>query len=170
MARISGVAARAQKDLDIARAETKSLTNVVSGLQEEAGRAWKPVGTSGSGPPTPGVWLVGRRLGTRTRSRQDPTPPAEPPGVAPAPVPPLSPPPLTTARARRNESVPPGSGSEEWRDEWLSADYHNRRAPPRTPVRPRRPPPAPVPIPRAGGRYGGLRDEVPRGDVEWDVG
>ena len=34
MARISGVAARAQKDLDIARAETKSLTNVVSGLQE----------------------------------------------------------------------------------------------------------------------------------------
>ena len=21
----------------------------------------------------------------------------------------------------------------------------------------------------AGGRYGGLRDEVPRGDVEWDV-
>ena len=35
---------------------------------------------------------------------------------------------------------------------------------------PRRPPPAPAPIPRAGGRYGGLRDEVPRGDVEWDVG
>ena len=22
----------------------------------------------------------------------------------------------------------------------------------------------------AGGRYDGLRDEVPRGDVEWDVG
>ena len=22
----------------------------------------------------------------------------------------------------------------------------------------------------AGGRYGGLRDEVPREDVEWDVG
>ena len=34
MARISRVAARAQKELDIARAETKSLTNVVSGLQE----------------------------------------------------------------------------------------------------------------------------------------
>ena len=32
------------------------------------------------------------------------------------------------------------------------------------------PPPAPAPIPRAGGRYGGLRDEVPRGDVEWEVG
>ena len=36
--------------------------------------------------------------------------------------------------------------------------------------RPRRPAPAPEPIPMAGGRYGGLRDEVPRGDVEWDVG
>ena len=34
MARISRVAARARKELDIARAETKSLTNVVSGLQE----------------------------------------------------------------------------------------------------------------------------------------
>ena len=34
MARISRVAARAQKELDIARAETKSLTNVVSGLQQ----------------------------------------------------------------------------------------------------------------------------------------
>ena len=31
-------------------------------------------------------------------------------------------------------------------------------------------PPGPVPISTAGGRYGGLRDEVPRGDVEWDVG
>ena len=54
--------------------------------------------------------------------------------------------------------------------EWLSAEYHNHRAPPRTPVRPRRPAPALEPIPIAGGRYGGLRDEVPRGDVEWDVG
>ena len=26
------------------------------------------------------------------------------------------------------------------------------------------------PIPMAGGRFGGLRDEVPGGDVEWDVG
>ena len=34
MARISRVAGRAQKELDIARAETKSLTNVVSGLQQ----------------------------------------------------------------------------------------------------------------------------------------
>ena len=73
MARISTVAARAQKDLDIARAETKSLTNVVSGLQGEAGCAGSPW-ESRQRPPTPGVWLVGRRLGTRTRSRQTPRP------------------------------------------------------------------------------------------------
>ena len=71
---------------------------------------------------------------------------------------------------RRNERVPPGSGSEEWRDEWLSAEYHNLCVPQRTPVRPPRPAPVPEPIPMAGGRYRGLRDEVPGEDVEWDVG
>ena len=34
---------------------------------------WKPV-ESRQRPPTPGVRLVGRRLGTRTRSRQTPRP------------------------------------------------------------------------------------------------
>ena len=74
------------------------------------------------------------------------------PGGAPRSRPSASAPSLSApshhSAGRRNERVPPGSGSEEWRDEWLSADYHNRRAPPRTPVRPRRPPPAPVPIPQ----------------------
>ena len=168
MARISGVAARAQKDLDIARAETKSLTNVVSGLQERLD-ALEARGNVGSDHPP-----------LESGSSDDgwgPGPgPGRPhaPGGAPRSRPSASAPPLSApshhSAGRRNERVPPGSGSEEWRDEWLSADYHNRRAPPRTPVRPRRPPPAPVPIPRAGGRYGGLRDEVPRGDVEWDVG
>ena len=73
MARISGVAARAQKVLDIARAETKSLTNVVSGLQERLDALEAP-SERRQRPPTPGVWLVGRRLGTRTRSRQTPRP------------------------------------------------------------------------------------------------
>ena len=168
MARISTVAARAQKDLDIARAETKSLTNVVSGLQERLD-ALEARGRVGSDHPP-----------LESGSSDDgwgPGPgPGRPhaPGGAPRSRPSASAPSLTApshhSAGRRNERVPPGSGSEEWRDEWLSADYHNRRAPPRTPVRPRRPPPAPVPIPRAGGRYGGLRDEVPRGDVEWDVG
>ena len=168
MARISTVAARAQKDLDIARAETKSLTNVVSGLQERLD-ALEARGRVGSDHPP-----------LESGSSDDgwgPGPgPGRPhaPGGAPRSRPSASAPSLTApshhSAGRRNEHVPPGSGSEEWRDEWLSADYHNRRAPPRTPVRPRRPPPAPAPIPRAGGRYGGLRDEVPRGDVEWDVG
>ena len=34
MARISKVAARAQKELDIARAETRQLNTVISGLQQ----------------------------------------------------------------------------------------------------------------------------------------
>ena len=168
MARISRVAARAQKELDIARAETKSLTNVVSGLQERLD-ALEARGSVGSDHPP-----------LESGSSDDgwgPGPgPGRPhaPGGAPRSRPSASAPSLTApshhSAGRRNERVPPGSGSEEWRDKWLSADYRNRRAPPRTPVRPRRPAPAPMPIPMAGGRYGGLRDEVPRGDVEWDVG
>ena len=73
IARISRVAARAQKELDIARAETKSLTNVVSGLQQRLD-ALEARGSVGSDHPSPEVWLVGRRLGTRTRSRQTPRP------------------------------------------------------------------------------------------------
>ena len=146
MARISGVAARAQKDLDIARAETKSLTNVVSGLQERLD-ALEARGRVGSDHPP-----------LESGSSDDgwgPGPgPGRPhaPGGAPRSRPSASAPSLTApshhSAGRRNERVPPGSGSEEWRDEWLSADYHNRRAPPRTPVRPRRPAPAPAPIPR----------------------
>ena len=174
MARISTVAARAQKELDIARAETKSLTNVVSGLQERLD-ALEACGSVNSDHPP-----------LESGSSDDgwgPGPgPGRPhaPGGAPRSRPSASAPSLTApshhSAGRRNERVPPGSGSEEWRDEWLSAEYRNRRAPPRTPVRPRRPapppvpPPGPVPISMAGGRYGGLRDEVPRGDVEWDVG
>ena len=50
MARISTVAARAQKELDIARAETKSLTNVLSGLQERLD-ALEARGSVGSNHP-----------------------------------------------------------------------------------------------------------------------
>ena len=168
MARISRVAARAQKELDIARAETKSLTNVVSGLQQRLD-ALEARGSVGSDHPP-----------LESGSSDDgwgPGPgPGRPhaPGGAPRSRPSASAPSLTApshrSAGRRNERVPPGSGSEDWRDESLSAEYRNRRAPPRTPVRPRRPAPALEPIPMAGGRYGGLRDEVPGGDVEWDVG
>ena len=168
MARISRVAARAQKELDIARAETKSLTNVVSGLQQRLD-ALEARGSVGSDHPP-----------LESGSSDDgwgPGPgPGRPhaPGGAPRSRPSASAPSLTApshhSAGRRNERVPPGTGSEDWRDEWLSAEHCNRCAPPRAPVRPRRPAPAPEPIFIAGGRYGGLRDEVPRGDVEWDVG
>ena len=189
MTRIARVAARAQRELDIAKIEmvksandatatqklldiarggTRSLNKVISGLQQrlDALEARASVGSdrppleSGSSDdgwgPGPGP---GRPHAPGGAPRSRPS----------ASVPSLSAPSHHSA-GRRNERVPPGSGSEDWRDEWLNAEYHNRRAPPRTPVRPRRPTPAPEPIPMAGGRYGGLRDEVPRGDVELDVG
>ena len=168
MVKSAQVATVTQKLLDIARGETRSLNKVISGLQQRLD-ALEARGSVGSDHPP-----------LESGSSDDgwgPGPgPGRPhaPGGAPRSRPSASAPSLTApshhSAGRCNERVPPGSGSEDWRDEWLSADYHNCRAPPRTPVRPRRPAPAPEPIPMAGGRYGGLRDEVPRGDVEWDVG
>ena len=189
MTRIASVAARAQRELDIAkiemvksaqvatvtqklleiaRGETRSLNKVISGLQRRLD-ALEARGSVGSDHPP-------LESGSSDNGWGPGPGPGRPhaPGGAPRSRPSASAPSLTApshhSAGRRNERVPPGSGSEDWRDEWLSAEYHNRRAPPRTPVRPRRPAPAPKPIPMAGGRYGGLRDEVPRGDVEWDVG
>ena len=168
MTRIARVAARAQRELDIARGETKSLNKVISGLQQRLD-ALEARGSVGSDHPP-----------LQSGSSDDgwgPGPgPGRPhaPGGAPRSRPSASAPSLTAPShhsvGRRNERLPPGSGSEDWRDEWLSVEYRSRCAPPRTPVRPRRPAPAPEPIPMAGGRYRPLRDEVPRGDVEWDVG
>ena len=167
MVKIAKVATAAQRELDIARGETRLLNKVINGLQQRldelAGR--QSVGSDHppleSGSSDDG-WGPGQGPGG-----------AHAPGGAPRSRPGASTPSLSApshhSAGRRNERVPPGSGSEEWRDEWLSAEYHNCRAPPRTPVRPRRPAPAQEPIPMAGRRYGGLRDEVPGGDVEWDV-
>ena len=164
MVKIAKVATAAQRELDIARGETKLLNKVINGLQQRLDRL-EGRGSVGSNPqplesgsldegwgpgPAPGI--------------------AHAPGGAPRSRPTASAPSLSApshhSAGRHKERVPPGSGSEELRDEWLSAEYHNRRAPPRTPVRPQRPAPVPKPIPMAGGRYGGLRDEVPGGDVE----
>ena len=168
MVKIAKVATAAQRERDIARGETRLLNKVINGLQQRLDelegrgsvRSDHPPLESGSSDdgwgPGPGPGRA-QAPGEALRSRPS------------ASAPSLSAPSHHSA-GRRNERVPPGSGSEEWRDEWLRAEYHNRRAQPRTPVRPLRPAPAPEPIPKAGGRYGGLRDEVPGGDVEWDVG
>ena len=168
MVKSAKVTTATQKQLDIAKGETRQLNRVISGLQQR----WDVLegrGSVGSDHPP-----------LESGSSDDgwgPGPgPGRPhaPGGAPRSRPSASAPSLSApshhSAGRRNERVPPGSGSEDWRDEWLSAEYHNRRAPSRTLVRPRRPAPALEPIPMAGGRYGGLRDEVPGGDVEWDVG
>ena len=168
IARISRVAARAQTALDIARAETRQLTTVISGLQQRLD-ALEARGSVGSDHPPPESGSSDDGWGPRPGPGRPHAPGGAPRSRPSASVPSLTAPSHHSA-GRRNERVPPGSGSEDWRDEWLSAEYRNRRAPPRTPVRPRRPAPAPGPIPMTGGRYGGLRDEVPRGDVEWDVG
>ena len=168
MVKSAGVATATQKLLDIARGETRSLNKVISGLQQRLD-ALEARGSVGSDHPPLESGLSDDSWGTGPRPG---TPHA--PGRAPRSRPSASAPSLSApshhSAGCRNERVPPGSGSEDWRDEWLSAEYHNRRAPPRTPVRPRRPAPALEPIPMAGGRYCGLRDKVPRGDVEWDVG
>ena len=189
MTRIGRVAARAQKELDIAKieivksvkvvtatqrqldiakGETRQLNKVISGLHQRLD-VLEGRGSVGSDHPP-----------LESGSSDDnwgPGPgPGRPhaPGRAPRSRPSASAPSLSApshhSAGRRNERVPPSSGFEQWRDEWLGAEYHNRRAPPRTLVRPRRPAPAPEPIPMAGGRYGGLRYKVPGGDVEWDVG
>ena len=164
MVKSAKAATATQRQLNIAKGETRQLNRVMSALQQRldvlegrgsVGSDHSPLesGSSDDGwGPGPG--------------------PGRPhaPGGAPRSPPSASAPSLSApshhSAGRRNERVPPGSGSEEWRDEWLRADHHNRRAPPRTPVRPRRPAPAPEPIPMACGRYGGLRNEVPGGDVE----
>ena len=150
MVKIPKVATAAKRELDIARGETRLLNKVINGLQQRldelegrgsVGSDHQPLesGSSDDGwGPGPGPGRA-HAPGGGPRSRPS------------AGAPSLSAPSHHSA-GRRNERVPPGSGSEEWRDEWLSEEYHNRRAPPRTPVRPRRPAPAPEPIPMAGGR------------------
>ena len=152
MVKSASVATATQRLLDIARGETRSLNKGISGLKQRLD-ALKARGSVGSDQPPLGSgssddgWGPGPGPGRRHA-----------PGRAPRSRPSASAPSLTApshhSAGRRNERVPPGSGSEDWRDEWLSSDYHKCSAPPRTPVHPRRPAPAPEPIPMAGGRYG----------------
>ena len=66
--------------------------------------------------------------------------------------------------ARQIDHMLSGRGSGGERDEWLSADYHQRPDLLCTPVHPKR-----LKRARAYGRYGALRDEVPEENMEWDI-
>ena len=134
MVKSANVATATGRQLDIARAETRQLNKVISALQRRLD-ALEAHGSVGSEHPP-----------LESGSSDDgwgPGPgPGRPhaPGGAPRSRPSASAPSLTApshhSAGRRNERVPPGSGSEVWRDEWLSAEYHSPRAPPRTPVHP----------------------------------
>ena len=168
MVKIAKVATATRRELDIARGETRLLNKVINGLQQRWDRLQGRGSVGSDLPPLEsGSWNDSWGPGPGPGR-------AHAPGGAPRSRPSASAPSLSAPShhrvGRRSERVPPASGSGEWRDEWLSAEYHSRRAPLRTLVRPRRPAPVPEPIPMAGGRYGGLRDEVPGGDVEWDIG
>ena len=164
MVKIAKVATAAQRELDIARGEARLLNKVINGLQQKLDEL-EGRGSVGSDHPPLESGSSDDCWGPGPGPQREPTPPAKPPGVAPAPVPPLSAPPLTTARAAVTSACRPvvavrsGVTSGSVRST-TTAVLH----------RPRRPAPAQEPIPMAGGCYGGLRDEVPRGDVEWDVG
>ena len=168
MVKSAKVATAVGKELDIARGETRSLNKVINGLQQRLD-ALEGRGSVGSDHPPLESGSSDDGWGPGPGPGRPHAPGGAPRSRPSASAPSVSDPPHHSA-GRRNERVPPGSGSEDWRDEWLSTEYHNRRAPPRTQVRPRRPAPAHKPIPMAGGRYGGLRNEVPGEDVEWDVG
>ena len=63
----------------------------------------------GASAATTHPWSLARRTtaGDLDHVQAEPTPPAEPPGVAPAPVPPRSAPPLITARAAATSACRP---------------------------------------------------------------
>ena len=134
MVKSANVATATQRQLDIARSETRQLNKVISGLQQRLD-VLEGRGSVGSDHPplesgsSNDGWGPGRGPGR-----------PHAPGGAPRSRPSASAPSLSApshhSAGRRNERVPPGSGSEDRRDEWLSAEYHNRRAPLRTPVRP----------------------------------
>ena len=134
MVKIAKVATAANRELHIDRGETRLLNKVINSLQQRLDEPEGRGSVSSDHPPleygsSDDSWGPGPGPGR-----------AHAPGGAPRSCPSASAPTLSApshhSAGRRNERVPPGSGSEEWRDEWLSAEYHKHCAPPRTPVRP----------------------------------
>ena len=134
MVKIAKVATAAQKELDIARGETRLLNKVIKGLQQRL-EALEGRGSVDSDHPPLESGSSDDDWGPRPGPGRPHAPGGAPRSRPSARAPSLSAPSHQSA-GRRNKRVPPCSGSEEWRDEWLRAEYHNRRAPPRTPVRP----------------------------------
>ena len=115
MLKIAKVPTAAQRELDIARGETRLLSKVINSLQQRLDEL-EGRGSVGSDHPP-----------LESRSSDDGWGPgpgpsrAHAPGRAPRSRPSASAPSLSApshhSAGRRNERVPTGSGSEEWRDE-----------------------------------------------------
>ena len=133
MVKSASVATATKRQLDIASSETRQLNKVISGLQQRLD-ALEARGSVGSDHPPLESGLSDDSWGPGPGPVRPHAPGRAPRSRPSASVPSLSAPSHHSA-GRRNERVPPGSGSEDWRDELLSAEYHNRRAPPWTPVR-----------------------------------
>ena len=158
--RIAGVATKAQKELDLARAETRLLSGTVKGLQKSLDRL-EGIGSDGSDIPP---------LESGSDDGWGPGPgPGRPPvhAVAHRSHPSANAP--SHSSARRSDWMPSGRDHGGERDEWLSEEYRIRRAPLRITDAPRCPERTPKPALPSYGRYGALRDEVPEGDQDWDI-
>ena len=97
MVKIAKVATAAQRKLDIARGKTRLLNKVINGLQQRLDELGGRASVSSDHPPLESARRT--TAGDLDQVQAEPTPLAEPPGVAPAPVPPPSALPLITARA-----------------------------------------------------------------------
>ena len=132
MVKSANVATATQRQLDIARSETRQLNKVISGLQQRLD-VLEGRGSVGSDHPP----LESGSSDDGWGCGPGPSGPHAP-GGAPRSRPSASAPSLSAPShhsvGRRNERVAPGSGSEDWRDEWLSVEYHNRHAPARPPT------------------------------------
>ena len=106
MVKIAKVATAAQKELDIASGQDQAAEQSHQRPAAEAGRAGRPWERQ-QRPPIDGVRLVGRRLGTWTRSRQTPRARRSPQESPQRQCPHLSAPPLTTARAAATSACRP---------------------------------------------------------------
>ena len=137
----AAVAAKAQKELDVAKFEAGKLSGVVNKLARRldrlrdlrSDRSNRPstleLGSDNSWGPGPNP---GRSCGRTGALRSDHVP-------------------STHGSTRRSNPMPPGRSREEGKDKWLSADYRRCRDPLRTPVQPKRPRHAPGPAQPADG-------------------
>ena len=120
MVKIAKVATAAKRELDIARGETRLLNKVINGLQQRLDRL-EGRGSVGSDLPPLESGSADDGWGPGPGPGRAHAPSRAPRSCPSASAPSLSAPSHLSA-SRRSERVPSGSGSEEWRDAWLSAE------------------------------------------------